>query len=107
MDPAYEYKFSSYASDSNKVNTYLKIAIVSVAITVAVALLIYWVKPDVFLVVKGDKDSGLQTSTFIPVCIAVFIISFIIVYFVYQSFENSHGQYSPAPYASPTAMHTE
>lgn len=68
---------------------YLKVALCALAVAIMVALVIYFVKPNAFLKVKKDKNSGIDPGLVTLTSIGVFILTFGLVYLIYRSLSTT------------------
>lgn len=64
---------------------YMKVTAASAVVTACVGLLIYFVKPNIYLKDKKDKKSDLDIGMFVMTCIGVFVGSFCILYLLHNS----------------------
>lgn len=82
---------------------YVKICLISAAITAVVGMLIYFMKPSVFRKVKEDKNSDLDMGMLMLACIGVFVVTAVVTYLAYSSYSGGQSAVPVGAGASPRA----
>lgn len=94
MEPAYEThpyrglptdQLGPYGEVVDSRILYLKLAVASLAVAIIAGLIIYFVKPNAFLKVKGDRKSGIDVGIVLLTTLGVFVVTFAICFLLHRS----------------------